>query len=565
MQRLLKRWVACSLSLMIMLHSTFLSVSATSVDLTDLDSYIVTDNGSTTVLYFDSDGNLVHFVNCDSESVNPIDDSSGDVPDGGEVLSDGVIADAIATGAGIYYCSDSGKSALGSMMMNRLREAAADRPLGTVQLESWLSWAQTGTIKLESAPSWIYETIVGTMYDVYSGEELPVASSSSLGPVSGMTVPAGEKIYIGVPSFNNSTGQFDEPNYYIFDCDVVPCFFVNEGETVLEMSLAITSPTGRLSGSTYQYFVSGEFKSSGGYCPGQGTFNVNGVVHDYRSMGLVSVSKNAANSDYFYSYCVPGAFSHKCYNYNIYLPYEPYFIALFDGTYSSLTDYNAVVPGGEVTPDLVIGGIAKLWSHGVNFNSVRMPDIILGEKTSAEVSALTGQVNSGEITWSEYWLQVSGKTPSIDTGDGIYNITDDGLGDTFLGESEDSTQKGIFATLKDFFNRFVGGEDDRNAAIDDGLPGATEDMETIDQIESDVGDQMDDAFTEIDISGFALSASVLSAIAWITGWVVDFFNSSGEAQVVLLLPLYIGLALLFIGRGSLAMTRVDWHSNTKEK
>ena len=95
-----------------------------------------------------------------------------------------------------------------------------------------------------------------------------------------------------------------------------------------------------------------------------------------------------------------------------------------------------------------------------------------------------------------------------------------------------------------------------NDEIEEGLPGGTADQEVIEDFENQISDQLTTEFDKLDLDAFQLSAGVLTALSWITGWVVSFFDGFGELKVIVLLPMFLGLALLFIGRGALAMVRV---------
>lgn len=576
--KLMNRFLAFSLGLLLTLHSFSLPAWANSgedsvITIDDIVpesnyqiycdlpgvSYSYVINGD--YLYvFDSDGILFS----SSTFFNLLDDSSGDEP-GDPVLTDGTIADAIATGVGIYYNSDAGRAGLGTLLMDNLQAATEGRTLGRTQFESWLSWAQQGTIKLESAPSWIYETIMDTMYDVYSGDRLPVVSlSSTISNISNSIVYSGSPVFVGYPQFIDGLVS---RSYYLFEHDFVPVVLTNTTDFsgnfysffgILDTTIYSSTFNAKPS---YSFFNAITGKTSTGTLSSNNRLSipVDGGYLCYWLLdtSVLTASYMSGNPIYrslYFDNVVPGSYSTTSTSGSVDM-FSSYFQSYVNGI--PVTDgFNSLPEPAETPPDAMFGGIVKLWQDGVAASAIKLPDINLGDRTSADVSALTQQVNDGTITWTDYWTQVAGKVPSVDIGDGIYNIEDDGLGDTFLGESEDTTVKGIFALLGDLFAKLTGSAEDRNEEIDGALPGMNDELGRLDSIESGIRDQFNDAFGALDLEGFKLTSGVLTALSWLTGYIIQFFNISGEAQVIILLPMFLGLALLFIGRGFLAMTRV---------
>ena len=142
---------------------------------------------------------------------------------------------------------------------------------------------------------------------------------------------------------------------------------------------------------------------------------------------------------------------------------------------------------------------------------------------------------------------------------GDYTISYSSLSLERVVEPKDS----VLGMLHEIFEKLTGQSVDgkpvdgyTNDQITDGLPDGNESQETIDQFEEEIVGKLESEFGKLDLGGFKLSAGLLSSLSWLTGWVVSFFDGFGELRVIILLPMFLGLALLFIGRGALAMVRV---------
>lgn len=78
----------------------------------------------------------------------------------------------------------------------------------------------------------------------------------------------------------------------------------------------------------------------------------------------------------------------------------------------------------------------------------------------------------------------------------------------------------------------------------------------IDAFETDIIGQFESGFTDLGLDGFSITGGTLVALGFLSTWVMQFFNAAGDLTLVILLPLFIGVALLLIGRGAMAMVRV---------
>lgn len=91
-------------------------------------------------------------------------------------------------------------------------------------------------------------------------------------------------------------------------------------------------------------------------------------------------------------------------------------------------------------------------------------------------------------------------------------------------------------------------------------PGLTEDVGTagehqtvIEDIEQGVLSDFDASYEALDIGNFSLPIGVINALAWINYTWTGFFNMAGDLQYIVFVPCLVGLFLLIIGRGAMAM------------
>ncbi|WP_368234511.1 hypothetical protein [Anaerotruncus rubiinfantis] len=91
-------------------------------------------------------------------------------------------------------------------------------------------------------------------------------------------------------------------------------------------------------------------------------------------------------------------------------------------------------------------------------------------------------------------------------------------------------------------------------------PGLTEDVGTagehqtvIEDIEQGVLSDFDASYEALDIGNFSLPVGVINALAWINYTWTGFFNMAGDLQYIVFVPCLVGLFLLIIGRGAMAM------------
>lgn len=69
-------------------------------------------------------------------------------------------------------------------------------------------------------------------------------------------------------------------------------------------------------------------------------------------------------------------------------------------------------------------------------------------------------------------------------------------------------------------------------------------------IENDFISQFQDSFGDIDLNNYSISSSLSRTVGWLTMNMQNIFARSGEFSILFTLPLVLGLALFFIGRGA---------------
>lgn len=73
-------------------------------------------------------------------------------------------------------------------------------------------------------------------------------------------------------------------------------------------------------------------------------------------------------------------------------------------------------------------------------------------------------------------------------------------------------------------------------------------------IEDDMFSKLEEHSSNVDPSQFSFDGGLVSALGWIGGIFTDCFDALGPFKAIVSFPMFIGLALLFIGRGNQAMT-----------
>lgn len=176
------------------------------------------------------------------------------------------------------------------------------------------------------------------------------------------------------------------------------------------------------------------------------------------------------------------------------------------------------------------------------------------------------------VSMSNYLQQIAGNTSNIytllstymhylqeisETADDIYAELQ-AFHSTFLlkvmeligtvqTESDDIQAKmeELYERLEEWLNTAF--EDAVNEDLAGEVEGVQGDMSQSESIESGVTGSMSSAFAGLDLSGFSFSSGMIAGISYVSNTWTSFYNSLGDYQIIVLLPLYIGIGLLILG------------------
>ena len=99
--------------------------------------------------------------------------------------------------------------------------------------------------------------------------------------------------------------------------------------------------------------------------------------------------------------------------------------------------------------------------------------------------------------------------------------------------------------------------DQFSGAVNPELPGKLHDAQSgidqMDDFEDKLWEDYDQYLDEVDPSLVEFPTSFISAMIWIGGLFADLFDGLGEWQFIVTFPMFLGLALLVLGRGTQAM------------
>ena len=117
--------------------------------------------------------------------------------------------------------------------------------------------------------------------------------------------------------------------------------------------------------------------------------------------------------------------------------------------------------------------------------------------------------------------------------------------------------------LASMFSAFWKNQDDDyqesiNPDLDNKLNEANQIVTDTENFENDIFTSADNALGQIDIENQKLPDSFSAPFLWIGQLVVALFNQMGDFKIVILFPMYLGLCLLAIGRGSQAIQRINY-------
>lgn len=134
-----------------------------------------------------------------------------------------------------------------------------------------------------------------------------------------------------------------------------------------------------------------------------------------------------------------------------------------------------------------------------------------------------------------------------------------------IGSESDDIQAAIAAQTEAILAYL---EDSFAAANDPALSEGAQDgssaLEGNEAIEGELQETLDNNVGNIDFNSYALPAGILNAVLWISNTFTGFFNELGDMQIVLTLPLVVGLILLMIGRGSRAIISASMRGSRRD-
>lgn len=117
-----------------------------------------------------------------------------------------------------------------------------------------------------------------------------------------------------------------------------------------------------------------------------------------------------------------------------------------------------------------------------------------------------------------------------------------------------------FESLKTYFSDLFSADED--GAFEEGTTEAADQLTQVTEIEDQIFSDFENAAAAVDPSSVTISNDVLSGFAFLNDISVMVFNGLGSYQVLVIIPLMIGIASIVSGRGfTSAMAR---HSRTKK-
>lgn len=169
------------------------------------------------------------------------------------------------------------------------------------------------------------------------------------------------------------------------------------------------------------------------------------------------------------------------------------------------------------------------------------------------------RLNGAELSLSSLALQPFFKYLSFTFNMALYEpyiVPIDSLVDDPRGVNSIS---GLASMLSAFWqNQDDDYQESINPDLDDKTNEANQIVQDTENFENDIFTSADNALGKIDIENQKLPDSFSAPFLWIGQLVVALFNQMGDFKIVILFPMYLGLCLLAIGRGSQAIQRLNY-------
>lgn len=207
--------------------------------------------------------------------------------------------------------------------------------------------------------------------------------------------------------------------------------------------------------------------------------------------------------------------------------------------------------------------------------------------TGDQTAILNAIKNNGTLV---YQLLQNNMLPAIINGfSSLEGVVEDGFASTALEIQAQTAQ--LILTLTNAFNHLegvIGAESDdiqaaiaaqteailayledsfsaaNNPALSAGAQEGSIALEGNEAIEGELQESLDNNVGNIDFNSYALPAGILNAVLWIGNTFTGFYNELGDMQIVITLPLVVGLILLMIGRGSRAIISASMRGSRRD-
>lgn len=123
------------------------------------------------------------------------------------------------------------------------------------------------------------------------------------------------------------------------------------------------------------------------------------------------------------------------------------------------------------------------------------------------------------------------------------------------GDPESDDPYGEFRPLVDYYEGTgTGAANGEGAqAVDAVASDLSNKVSQIETFEDSIGSMMDEQLGGLDPSQLQMPTNILSGVHWIGQTFMSTYDNLGEFQYIVLFPMFVGLALLFIGRGERAV------------
>lgn len=313
------------------------------------------------------------------------------------------------------------------MQLDQLQDDLARREQINAELEAWRESAGLGSIDIATAPAWISDWVKSWANSFIQGDTITINPTNPDGSELvqiGSFVPAGTKI-------SCMDGTYISSDH---DAQVVRCRMEYAGKYYYRTCFVYAST------DSHDYGKVTIYNSDGTISTNSGTRNTNRL-----------------NTHKYYGYVQSNSFYvAESASFNTYFPLQP--LNVWELYYSVIDGaYGYQVPAAEISPEVIVGGIANQVSTGTAIDDITVPDIVVpgpdvfpvspdeGQTTEDTiVKYLTDGLISGQITWDMYWKLLGVLDPT--TGTAAPSITVPGAEAGTPSERFELTDNGVAST-----------------------------------------------------------------------------------------------------------------------